>query len=85
MATTTNNKLTFADFLAYYPDGGGKFELVDGEILQVEPTRAHKNVARFLVKSFDREAERLGLNYIVDKNSIHWLCKDIPTELSTST
>jgi Uma2 family endonuclease len=70
MAATTTKKLTFAEFLERYPDGYGIFELVDGEIFQVEPTRAHKNVARFLVKTFDREAERLGWDYIVDKDII---------------
>lgn len=70
MAATTTQKLTFADFLEQYPDGFGRFELVNGEILLVEPTRAHKNVARFLVKTFDREAERLGLDYIIDKDIV---------------
>ncbi|MBW4448996.1 MAG: Uma2 family endonuclease [Spirirestis rafaelensis WJT71-NPBG6] len=65
---TTNKKLTFEEFLAQYPDGYGIFELVNGEIVQVEATRAHKNIARYLVKSFDREIDRLGLDYIIDKD-----------------
>ncbi|HBE53183.1 MAG TPA: hypothetical protein DDW76_31580 [Cyanobacteria bacterium UBA11369] len=68
MVTTPVKKLTFAEFLEQYPDGYGIFELVNGEIVRVEPTRAHKNVARFMVKSFDREIDRLGLDYIVDKD-----------------
>lgn len=63
-------KLTFADFLAQCPDDQGFFELVEGEIIELEPTRAHKNVARYLVRVFDRESERLGLNYIVDKDIV---------------
>ena len=66
----TKTKLTFADFLEKYPDGSGIYELVNGEIVKVEATRAHKNVARFLVKSFDRESERLELDYIVDKDIV---------------
>lgn len=66
----TKTKLTFAEFLENYPDGAGIYELVNGEIVKVEATRAHKNVARFLVKSFDRESERLGLDYIVDKDIV---------------
>ena len=66
----TKTKLTFADFLQNYPDGSGIYELVNGEIVKVEATRAHKNVARFLVKSFDRENERLELDYIVDKDIV---------------
>jgi Uma2 family endonuclease len=67
MTQTQVKKLSFAEFLAQCPDDG-IYELVDGEIVKVDATRAHKNVARFLVKSFDREAERLGLDYIVDKD-----------------
>lgn len=70
MTITTVKKLNFVEFLEHYPDGYGIFELVNGEIFQVEPTRAHKNVARYLVKSFDRENDRLGLNYIVDKDIV---------------
>ncbi|MEG4838095.1 Uma2 family endonuclease [Microcoleus sp. B9-D4] len=66
----TKTKLTFADFLEKYPDGSGIYELVNGEIVKVEATRAHKNVARYLVKSFDKESDRLGLDYIVDKDIV---------------
>jgi Uma2 family endonuclease len=66
----TKTQLTFADFLQNYPDGSGIYELVNGEIVKVEATRAHKNVARYLVKSFDRESERLELDYIVDKDIV---------------
>lgn len=70
MTITIVKKLDFVEFLEQYPDGCGIFELVNGEIVQVEPTRAHKNVARYLVKFFDRENDRLGLNYIVDKDIV---------------
>ncbi|MEG3841937.1 Uma2 family endonuclease [Microcoleus sp. herbarium14] len=66
----TKTKLTFAEFLENYPDGSGIYELVDGEIVKVEATRAHKNVARYLVKSFHKESDRLGLDYIVDKDIV---------------
>lgn len=69
MTTTTAKKLSFLEFLAQCPDDG-IFELVDGEIVEVDSTRAHKNVARFLVKSFDREIDRLELDYIVDKDIV---------------
>ncbi|MCW6049703.1 Uma2 family endonuclease [Lyngbya sp. CCAP 1446/10] len=66
----TKTKLTFADFLQQYPDGSGIYELVNGEIVKVEATRAHKNVARFLVFGFNDEIRRLGLDYIVDKDIV---------------
>lgn len=61
-------KLSFEDFLDRYPDGCGIYEFVNGEIVEVDATRAHKNVARYLVKCLDGENERLELGYIVDKD-----------------
>jgi Uma2 family endonuclease len=68
--STAIQKLTFLEFLEQYPDGYGKYELVNGKLIKLEPTRAHKNVARFLVRCFDRESDRLNLDYIVDKDII---------------
>ena len=70
VATATGVKLTFEDYLREYPSGDGIFELVDGELVKVESIRAHKNISRFLVKILDRESERLGLDYIVDKDIV---------------
>lgn len=70
MNLTTVKKLSFIEFLEQYPDGRGIFELVNGEMVQVEPTRAHKNVARFLMFTFNDEIRRLGLDYIVDKDIV---------------
>ncbi|MBW4566661.1 MAG: Uma2 family endonuclease [Tolypothrix carrinoi HA7290-LM1] len=67
---TTNKKLTFEEFLAQYPDGYGIFELVNGDLVQVQATRADKNVARFLMFSFNDEIRRLELDYIVDKDIV---------------
>ncbi|MGB5966790.1 MAG: Uma2 family endonuclease [Spirulinaceae cyanobacterium] len=63
-------KLTFEEFLEQYPDGSGFYELVNGEIIKLEPTRAHKNVARFLTFAFNDEIRRLELDYIVDKDIV---------------
>ncbi|BAZ32990.1 hypothetical protein NIES4074_54980 [Cylindrospermum sp. NIES-4074] len=69
MTTTTLKKLTFEGFLEHRPDDG-IYELVNGEIVKEEAIRAHKNIARYLVKSLDRESERLELDYIVDKDIV---------------
>jgi len=70
MTTTTAKKLSFAEFLQQYPDGYGIFELVDGEIVKVEPIRAHKNVARLLLFAFNDEIRRNNLGYIVDQTIV---------------
>jgi Uma2 family endonuclease len=70
VTATTLKKLTFQEFLEQYPDGYGIYELVNGGMVKVQPTRAHKNIARYLVKCFDREIDRLNLDYIVDKDIV---------------
>ncbi|MGK7946755.1 MAG: Uma2 family endonuclease [Microcystaceae cyanobacterium] len=67
---TTLTKLTFEQYLHQYPEGEGKFELVNGEFVKVDCTRAHKNVARFLMFNLNDEVRRLSLDYIIDKDII---------------
>ncbi len=70
MTTITAKKLSFAQFLQQYPNGEGVFELVDGEIVKVQPIKAHKNVARWLLFAFNDEIRRNNLSYIVDQTII---------------
>lgn len=58
-------KLTFDQFLEQYPDEQGKYELVNGEIFEMRAMRWHDDIADFLIKRFDREVDRLNLNYRV--------------------
>ncbi|OYD87777.1 hypothetical protein CDG77_27490 [Nostoc sp. 'Peltigera membranacea cyanobiont' 213] len=69
MVQTPVKKLTFEEFLEQYPNGG-IYELLKGEIIPVEVTRAHKNVSRFLMLAFNDEIRRLGHEYIADKDII---------------
>lgn len=69
MTQATSKKLTFDEFLQQCPEDG-IYEFVNGKIFKVEPTGAHKNVARFLVFAFNDEIRRLRLDYIVDKDVV---------------
>lgn len=69
MTITTTKPLTFEEFLQVCPEDGN-YELVDGEIITVEATVAHKNVARFLLFAFNDEIKRLKLDWIVDKDIV---------------
>lgn len=79
MVQTPVEKLTFEEFLEQYPDGG-IYELLNREIIPVEATRAHKNVARFLMLAFNDEIRRLGLEYIADKDIIIKTFTDVGQE-----
>ena len=68
MTLTTNSpskKLSLAQFVRQLPDEEGRYELVNGEIVRILATRRHEDIADFLTRQFDREVERLGLNYRV--------------------
>ncbi|MBZ8182635.1 Uma2 family endonuclease [Oscillatoria salina] len=65
---TTNQltqKLTFEQFVNQLPDEEGRYELVNGEIMRILPTRQHEDLADFILRQFDKEVERLQLNYRV--------------------
>lgn len=69
MTTTTKQKLTFDQFLEQCPEEG-LYELANGEIVEVRATRNHEDVADLSYKNFDREIDRLGLNYVVKRNAV---------------
>ncbi len=58
-------KLTFEQFIEQLPDDDGRYELINGEIVRILATRQHEDVADFIQRRFDRETERLNLNYRV--------------------
>ncbi len=60
-----NLELNFDQFLAQCPEDG-RYELVDGKMLKILATRIHYDVAWLILKSFDREIDRLNLNYVVN-------------------
>jgi len=63
--TQIKQNLTFDQFLKQLPDEEGRYELVNGEIVKILPIRLHEDLADFLVKQFDREIDRIPLNYRV--------------------
>jgi Uma2 family endonuclease len=58
-------KLTLAQFVEQLPDREGRYELVNGEIMRILATRQHEDIADFIARQFDKEVERLNLNYRV--------------------
>ena len=69
MQILTKPKLTFDDFLIQCPDEG-RFELVNGEIVEMVNTRQHKDIAFFIMKKIDQEIDRLNLNFIVTTQAV---------------
>lgn len=63
--TPIKSELTLEDFVTHLPDEEGRYEFVDGEIMRTLPTRQHEDKADLILRKFDREVERLQLNYRV--------------------
>ncbi|NJK67800.1 MAG: Uma2 family endonuclease [Richelia sp. CSU_2_1] len=69
IATTVTQKLTFDQFLGECPEDK-RYELVNGEIVEMNATRNHDDVADFSADSFKYEIQRLSLNYVVKNTAI---------------
>jgi len=69
VATPTQQRLTFEQFLDQYPDDG-RYELVDGELVRILATRRHENVADFVEDAMRDEVKRLKLNYRVSNQIV---------------
>jgi Uma2 family endonuclease len=54
--------LTFDDFIAWYPEDG-RYELVDGQVVEMQPTGKHEEVAEFISRHLILETSRLQLPY----------------------
>ena len=69
MIATVTQKLTFDQFLVECPEDG-RYELVNGEIVEINSTRNHDDVADFTSDSFKDEIKRLSLNYVVKNTAV---------------
>ena len=59
--------LSFLDFLETTPEDGNRYELVNGERVQLMATRAHDDVADFIYDAFRDQVKRDLLNYKVSR------------------
>lgn len=62
--TLAQTALTFDEFLARYGDDD-RFELIDGELFDLEPTGLHEEVAAFIGQHLNAEILRLGVKYVL--------------------
>ncbi len=52
--------LAFDDFIALYGDNE-RYELIDGELIEMEPTGPHEEVAAFVLRKVNVEIDRLSV------------------------
>lgn len=56
--------LSFDEFLAYY-GGDNRYELIDGEVFDLEPTGLHEEVAAFITTKICVQIDAIGLPWFV--------------------
>jgi Uma2 family endonuclease len=56
--------LTLDEFIAQYGDQD-QYELIDGELIDVEPTGRHEQVIDFVARKLHVEIDRLNLPYVI--------------------
>ncbi|MBW4523339.1 MAG: Uma2 family endonuclease [Scytolyngbya sp. HA4215-MV1] len=64
MVQTAAGLLTFEAFLSQYGDND-RYELIDGELIEMEPTGPHEKVAAFLGRKLNVQIDRQDLPYFI--------------------
>jgi len=64
MIQVNPKSLTVDDFIVQYGDQD-QYELIDGELVDVEPTGLHEQVIGFLARKLNVEIDRLNLPYLI--------------------
>jgi Uma2 family endonuclease len=62
--------MTLEEFLDWYPDGYGRYELRNGVVVEMQPTGTHEQVGGFLGGELFLETRRLSLPYIIPRQAI---------------
>jgi Uma2 family endonuclease len=70
MTQTFIKPLSYAEFIERYPEDGGRYELINGEIVLVRPLGSHEKVAALISRKLDVEIERLSLPYFIPRTCL---------------
>lgn len=62
--------LTFEAFLDWYPDGQGRYELLDGLVVDMTPTGDHEEVGAFIARKLNVEIDRQDLPCFIPRTYI---------------
>ena len=62
--------MSFDEFMAWYPDDGRRYELIEGGVVEVLPTGPHEDIGGFLTAELSFEIRRSGLPYSIPRNCL---------------
>ena len=63
-------QMTLDEFLDWYPEGQGRFELQDGAVIEMQATGTDEQVGGFLALEVGVEIKRLALPYFIPRQGI---------------
>jgi Uma2 family endonuclease len=59
--------ITFDEFLEWYPEDGKRYELINGQVVEMRPIGDHEEISGLLTRKLDRQIEALNLPYFIPK------------------
>lgn len=70
MVQTLTKFVSFEEFIQFYPETGSRYELHNGEIVEMNPPVGdHEFVIGFLFRKISGELDRLNLSYLIPKTT----------------
>src|SRR5262245_2111577 len=70
MAHALPKPLAFEEFLEWHPADGGRYELIEGEIVEMRPVGQYEVIASFIDAELTLEIRRLQLPYFSSRNTL---------------
>jgi Uma2 family endonuclease len=70
MVQAVPQPMTLEEFLDWYPDGYGRYELWNGVVIEMQPTGPHEQVGGFLAGELFLEIKRLKMPYFIPRQAI---------------
>lgn len=62
--------MSFEAFLAWHPDDGRRYELIEGVVVEVLPTGPHEDVSGFLAAELSAEMRRRALPFSIPRTCV---------------
>ena len=67
MVQVLEKLVTFEEFLEFYPENGGIYELIKGEIIEMNPTGRHEEIIAFIVFQLNLVIHQQKLRYFLPR------------------